>query len=132
MHADFVRAADKQQLNVPIIASGGAAQSSEVLSKLKGNLALLQPVVVVAEWEGSQQFHTRLHNAVQNRTAADRSTVAHAYDAVATLLKAYAAATPPKSGVQIQEQIPKQRFEGEPGVWGPLRYTSVARVDASA
>jgi ABC-type branched-subunit amino acid transport system substrate-binding protein len=98
---------------MPVIASGGAAQSSEVIGKLKDNLRLLQPVVVVAEWEGNQQFHTRLHNAVQNRTVNDRSTVAHAYDAVVALLKACAAAPPPKSGMQIQEQIPKQRFEGE-------------------
>jgi hypothetical protein len=113
MRAGYLRAADKLQLNLPIIASGGAAQSSEVISKLKGNFSLLQPVVVVAEWEGTQDFHTRLHNAVQNRTGLDRSTVGHAYDAVVALLKAYAAAPPPKSGAQIQELIPKQRFEGE-------------------
>lgn len=110
--AVFLRAADKAKLDLPILAPGGAAQDSDAVNLLKDNLGLLGRVTLVVEGQGSKEFQARLKAAVNNRDGRDKAVTGHAYDAVNALLKAYAAAPEPKSGVDIAAQVPKQRFEG--------------------
>lgn len=117
--AGFLAAADKSRLHVPIIAPGGAAASTELSVALKGNLGALKRLVNVAEGEGSLEYEASLRAAVNNRPDLDTAGTGQAYDAVTSLLKAYAAAPAPKRGAYVAQLIPKQRFQG---VTGPVEF----------
>lgn len=110
--ADFVRAAHKAKLDVPIL-SGDALASRELPTLLKDDLGALQRVTLTAFAQGSKELQSRVKAAASKGVDPDPRTSAQAYDAVVAFLKAYAAAPEPKSGDTIAEQIPKQKFQGE-------------------
>lgn len=113
--ADFLRAAHKAKLDVPIL-SGDAVASTEVPTLLKDDLGALQRVTLTAFAQGPKELRSKLKEATPKGLDPDLGTSAQAYDAVTAVLKAYTAAAEPKSGADVAKQIPKQKFQGEGGV----------------
>jgi ABC-type branched-subunit amino acid transport system substrate-binding protein len=81
--------------------------------KIAGRPSLISSLTSTSVSPGSREFV----QAFSNFTRSDPSTsyqayAAHAYDAVAALLRAYKAAAAPKDGTAVKEQLNKTDFKG--------------------
>jgi ABC-type branched-subunit amino acid transport system substrate-binding protein len=88
--------------------------------QIAGRPSLISKLTTTTVSPGSKEFV----QAFSNFTGTDASTnyqayTAHAYDAVAALLRAYKAAAAPKDGPALKEQLNKTDFAGEllPQCW---------------
>ncbi|WIA42597.1 hypothetical protein OEZ86_008573 [Tetradesmus obliquus] len=117
--ADFLVAAKAANLSLPIF--GGDALADYMLyEKLRGRPSLIGKLTTTSVSPGSKDYV----RAFTNFTGGDAKTsyqayAAHAYDAVAALLRAYKAAAAPKDGPAVKAALGKLDF---PGVGGRVRF----------
>uniref|UniRef100_A0A383W2N6 Receptor ligand binding region domain-containing protein n=1 Tax=Tetradesmus obliquus TaxID=3088 RepID=A0A383W2N6_TETOB len=117
--AEFLVAAKAANLSLPIF--GGDALADYMLyEKLRGRPSLIGQLTTTSVSPGSKDYV----RAFTNFTGGDAKTsyqayAAHAYDAVAALLRAYKAAAAPKDGPAVKAALGKLDF---PGVGGRVRF----------
>lgn len=110
--ADFLVAAKAANLSLPIF--GGDALADYMLyEKLRGRPSLIGKLTTTSVSPGSKDYV----RAFTNFTGGDAKTsyqayAAHAYDAVAALLRAYKAAAAPKDGPAVKAALGKLDFPG--------------------
>jgi ABC-type branched-subunit amino acid transport system substrate-binding protein len=122
--AEFLVAAKAANLSLPIF--GGDALADYMLyEQLRGRPSLIDTLTTTSVSPGSKEYV----QAFTNYTGGQASTsyqayAAHAYDAVAALLRAYKAAAPPKDGPAIKAEIGKLDFQGELQRWCVMLQTA--------
>lgn len=108
--ADFLVDAKAANLNLKFYG-GDALADYTVLQNINGRPSELANLTVVSVAPGSMDFVNKYRKFTNN--AAYSAYAAHAYDAMEALLKAYKAASPPKDGTSIAQQLGKQKFAGK-------------------
>jgi ABC-type branched-subunit amino acid transport system substrate-binding protein len=82
--------------------------------QIAGRPSLIDKLTVTSVSPGSKDFVRAFTNFTQSTdpSTSYQAYAAHAYDAVAALLRAYKAAAAPKDGSAIIKELNKQEFQG--------------------
>jgi ABC-type branched-subunit amino acid transport system substrate-binding protein len=107
--AAFLRAADNQKLELPLFA-GDALADSMMVALLKDQPTALKNLSVTTVNKGKNPFIRRFRAAFPSVMYG--SFAAQGYDAMVALLRAYAAAPPPRDGVALAQELQQLEFEG--------------------
>lgn len=110
MLAAFLKAAEANDLGLKIFG-GDALADPMMVSLLKDSPTALKNLSVTTVNKGKNPFIKRFRAANPGVTYA--SFAAQGYDAMVALLRAYAAAAPPRDGPALVAQLQQQTFEGE-------------------
>jgi hypothetical protein len=115
--AGFLKAAENQDLGLKIF-SGDALADPMMVSLLRDQPSALKDLSVTTVNKGKNPFIKKFRATFPHVTYG--SFAAQAYDAMVALLRAYAAAAPPKDGPAIAKQLGRERFEGEKQALGAV------------
>lgn len=110
--AAFLRAATNNDLGLKIFG-GDALADTMMVSLLQDMPEALKDLSVTTVNKGKNPFIKRFREAFPTVTYG--SFAAQAYDATVAVLRAFAAARPPRDGPELAKELRKQKFEGE---WG--------------
>lgn len=111
--AGFLKAAENQDLGLKIF-SGDALADPMMVNLLRDQPSALKDLSVTTVNKGKNPFIKKFRATFPHVTYG--SFAAQAYDAMVALLRAYAAAAPPKDGPAIAKQLGRERFQGEKAV----------------
>jgi hypothetical protein len=109
---EFLRNATKENIDLPIFAGDGIAEST-LFTSLPGDKSILKRMVLTGFNPGQEQFRARFANFTNNTVY--HAAAAHAFDATRAFIRAYQAAETPKSGTEILRQLQKEKFDGMSG-----------------